>query len=243
MPKQQHAVEHTRSSPEPPTLARLETLINLKHRAVRMGFRKTTRYAADCGLLLKAAKDLVQFGGWQTWIGKHTDVSPRTARVYMQIADKFNELDDAERQTAAILSLRFFLETLTQPSEDTMDTADEEVPQEEPTNVHPIGPGEIAVLDPPVAVTSPHPKPSRLPPTLSDEELAESRQKFGWGEVMSGVRMLILAAKHHDPGDLVQNVKLEELASGHERIERAHKFLARIEAMMAEKLRSSSTLH
>ena len=87
-------------------------------------------------------------------------------------------------------------------------------------------------------------KPSRPPPTLSDEERAESRQELGWGEVESGARMINLAAKHNDPDELVQGIKLDGLAlhKAHEQIERAHTFLAQIEAMMAEKLRSSSTL-
>ncbi len=233
-------------SAKPLTLAELAKRINQEHAAVLRVFKTTVGHVQKAGIYLIRAREKISHGGWETWVQENTDVSPRTARAYMQIAREFSELDDTKRQHAADLSQRRFLEALTQPptTDETVDTTAEEEALDEPTYVQPIGPREITVhIDPPVAVKSLHPKPSYFPPTLSDEERAESWQKLGWGEVMSGVNMLILAAKHHDPGELVQGVKLEELASHHERIERASEFLDRVEALMAEKLKSSSTLH
>jgi len=67
--------------------------VNAAHHACLESAETTLALARRCGALLLEAKQTVGHGAWGTWLAEHFDASPRTARVYMQIA---------KRQTSAI---------------------------------------------------------------------------------------------------------------------------------------------
>ena len=235
MPKQ-HAIERARSSAKPPTLARLAKLINQEHHAACRAFEKTVHHAEAAGRFLAEAKEKVPHGGWEEWVRENTDVSPRTARGYMQIACRFHELNDADRQHAADLSQRRFLEDLMQPPEDTVDTAAEEGAPDELTYAQ-ASPLTLNVSKEP----APCPKLSNFPPAREDEDgkhiNAELAYQLSWGGVMRGVGVLIYEAERYDPADLVQGVKPEELALHHEQIKRVRTFLDQCSSLLAQKLK------
>jgi hypothetical protein len=61
--------------------------------------------AAGDALIAIEASGRIRHGEWTSWIGRNCELSPRTARVYMQLAQHRSEIE-ANRQRAADLSLR-----------------------------------------------------------------------------------------------------------------------------------------
>lgn len=97
-------------------LASLAVDINESHRSCLECSRNAIGYAVEAGELLLKAKPLVGHGGFEGWIRKFTKLSPRTARVYMQVAQRWPELAKAKRQSAADLTIRDFLAELASTS-------------------------------------------------------------------------------------------------------------------------------
>src|SRR6516164_476299 len=98
--------------------ARIETLTteaNRCHLAAKRAEQDYTRNAMGAGAALLKLKELVKeivgYGHWDQWLQKNRDslgFAPRTARLYMQLA----ELPDTERQRVADLQLREAARTL-----------------------------------------------------------------------------------------------------------------------------------
>ena len=97
-------------------LASLAVDINESHRSCLECSRNAVGYAVEAGEMLLRAKSLVGHGGFEGWIRKFTKLSPRTARVYMQVAQRWPELAKAKRQSAADLTIRDFLAELASTS-------------------------------------------------------------------------------------------------------------------------------
>jgi hypothetical protein len=70
--------------------------------------------AIEAGKRLTEAKAQLPHGQWQQWLHENFNMSARTARVLMQIAEAVPKLPESERQRAAILSIRAALELLAQ---------------------------------------------------------------------------------------------------------------------------------
>lgn len=87
------------------TRSNIAVAINDAHAGVEAAKRLGTRYAVECGRLLIEAKETVPHGGWDAWLRANTQVSPRTAQLYMRIARHVGG-DPAKAQRVADLSLR-----------------------------------------------------------------------------------------------------------------------------------------
>ena len=68
------------------TLPSLAKKINREHVACEKDIRSALDHARQCGQDLIAAKGLVKFGEFETWVVKNCKFSPRMARRYMTIA-------------------------------------------------------------------------------------------------------------------------------------------------------------
>jgi hypothetical protein len=60
--------------------------IRALHRAIGRNAEQVARDAIEAGQCLIEAKSLLQHGEWEAWLHDHATVSPRTARLYMQLA-------------------------------------------------------------------------------------------------------------------------------------------------------------
>jgi hypothetical protein len=79
-------------------LARLTATAQAEHLAVGQALSDCLRHAMAAGDALLAARKLVPAGNWLAHLREHTDISERSARVYIQVARARAEL---ERQCAA----------------------------------------------------------------------------------------------------------------------------------------------
>jgi len=100
----------------PASLAQLAAQINAEHEATEANARATIKHARDAGELLRQVKAQVGHGNWLPWIQQYCQFSERTARRYMEIADRWAEL--ANRPRVADLTLREGLRLLAEPDED-----------------------------------------------------------------------------------------------------------------------------
>lgn len=99
---------------EPSPLAKLATEINEHHRAAETALRSGLEHALEAGRLLMEAKGRCQHGTWGGWLEEHFEGSERTARVYMQVAKRWPEIQ-AKRQHVADLTFRDALKLLAAP--------------------------------------------------------------------------------------------------------------------------------
>jgi hypothetical protein len=94
-------------------LAHLASRINAEHEAAEACVSQGVAHAVRAGQYLLDAKKLVEklLGPkrWQKWAKENLKVSPRTRRLYMQMAG----MPEAERQRVASLSLREAVKALT----------------------------------------------------------------------------------------------------------------------------------
>jgi hypothetical protein len=79
-------------------LAGLPGEINAKHKEYTDGIRTNLHHAREAGDLLKEAKRLCKVLGisWKEWVTANCDFSPRSAQVYMRIAENWDELTKAQ---------------------------------------------------------------------------------------------------------------------------------------------------
>lgn len=66
---------------------------NDEHRAAEDAASRALEHARRAGELLVEAKGRVEHGDWTDWIRRRCDFSPRTARRYMRIADRWSEIE------------------------------------------------------------------------------------------------------------------------------------------------------
>jgi hypothetical protein len=80
-------------------------LINEAHNAAIADQRSGLEHAIECGVMLKAAKDKVGHGDWESWLVRNCpDIAPRTASHYMRLANKGDELEQAAQQNGKALA-------------------------------------------------------------------------------------------------------------------------------------------
>ena len=83
--------------------------------AAKNAARSAIEHARRAGELLLEAKQVIPHGGWGRWLADHCEISPRTARAYMQLARRLAEMSEVERQRVADLPLRGLCERLAEP--------------------------------------------------------------------------------------------------------------------------------
>lgn len=117
----------------------LETLaswINEEHRRCEDALRSGLQHALAAGDLLVEAKAGCPHGSWRGWVAENFAGSLRTAQAYMRVADRREEVEAANAQGSASLSLAGALKVLASPK----DGAD--LPDEETVIVVKAGPGQ-----------------------------------------------------------------------------------------------------
>lgn len=88
--------------------------INDLHSKATHAARDAVRYALQAGLMLVAEKEKLTHGEWLPWIERYCDFSARTARDYMALARRKEEVE-ANWQHAADLSIRAMLASVRRP--------------------------------------------------------------------------------------------------------------------------------
>jgi hypothetical protein len=73
-------------NPTTMTLDELANGIKDKHAKVLFSFQSSVTHAMEVGDWLNAAKSKVKFGDFERWVQDHCQLSPRTARRYMEMA-------------------------------------------------------------------------------------------------------------------------------------------------------------
>ena len=84
------------------TLPSLAKKINREHVACEKDIRSALDHARQCGQDLIAAKGLVKFGEFETWVVKNCKFSPRMARRYMTIAGGWEKILDLSKRTRTV---------------------------------------------------------------------------------------------------------------------------------------------
>jgi hypothetical protein len=80
-------------------------LINSEHQAAVEAHQGGLEHAMACGEMLKAAKEKVGHGNWATWLAEHCpDIAERTARRYMWMGARAEELEAAMKQNGQALA-------------------------------------------------------------------------------------------------------------------------------------------
>ena len=112
MPKHATNPDSNVTTPQRHELPWLAQEINREHVAVKAALRDSVLHAEVAGRWLIQAKEKLKHGEWETWVDEHTDVSPRTVRMYMQVARELPKMDEAKRQRVADLNLRQVVEII-----------------------------------------------------------------------------------------------------------------------------------
>lgn len=83
---------------------------------IRFYLREMGKHVIEIGKRLILAKELVQYGDWQSWLDDNFNLSLRTARQFMQIAERFGKKSDSQEwQTSAVLNQSQMVEMLSLP--------------------------------------------------------------------------------------------------------------------------------
>lgn len=88
----------------PVTLSDLAEQINTEHRQCEAALQSGLEHALKVGRLLIKAKKLCSHGTWLPWLEQNFEGKDRTARAYMQVVQRWPELE-ANRQRAANLGM------------------------------------------------------------------------------------------------------------------------------------------
>jgi hypothetical protein len=86
--------------------------INEEYEAAVKSLLQFANHAFKAGDLLIEAKGLVPHGQWLDWLAEHTEISERTAQVYMQMAER---IPVENRSDCCGLSMREILESIKVP--------------------------------------------------------------------------------------------------------------------------------
>jgi hypothetical protein len=87
------------------SLADLAARIRAEHEASALSLRLGAEHAFHAGELLVEAKALVGHGQWLPWLRDHCGISERTAQLYMRCAKNRAEIEAANAQPIADLTL------------------------------------------------------------------------------------------------------------------------------------------
>jgi hypothetical protein len=93
-----------------PSLSQLATQSNAEHAQAETTLRAGLEHARNAGRLLLPAKEQCQHGEWLPWLKDNVRFSERTARAYMTVARRWEEL--SKSATVADLSFRDGLKLL-----------------------------------------------------------------------------------------------------------------------------------
>lgn len=119
----------TRSLARP--LSALAEEIVLEHTAAMAAASKALAHARRAGELLLEAKARVPHGSWGPWIEEHFPASARTARLYMSIAERWEELP-ASGENGNALPIRAAARLLSRPRETEVENGDRLVAEDDP---------------------------------------------------------------------------------------------------------------
>lgn len=86
-------------------LDQLAAEINQAHGAAECGMRESLLHAKLAGEKLREAKAIVGYGSFMEWCAENFSFSNRTAALYMAVAANWGELESANSQSIANLSL------------------------------------------------------------------------------------------------------------------------------------------
>jgi hypothetical protein len=89
--------------------------INDQHRACLGAASMALAHALVAGDLLLEVKKGVKHREWGAWLEKNFEGSQRTAQVYMLLARRRDEIEEAEAQSSAVFSIADALRALTAP--------------------------------------------------------------------------------------------------------------------------------
>lgn len=93
------------------SLADLAARINAAHEAAAAALKSSVTHAMQAGELLLEAKEKVDHGEWLPWLKANFPFSDRTARLYMQIYRRREDVE-AKMATVADLTVREAVETI-----------------------------------------------------------------------------------------------------------------------------------
>jgi hypothetical protein len=96
-------------------LEALAERINAEHRACEVAVNSALAHAMTAGEMLSAAKIQLPHGAFGPWLAENFAGSDRTARAYMRVSSRREELE-AKRQSSATMSLDGALKALAAPS-------------------------------------------------------------------------------------------------------------------------------
>jgi hypothetical protein len=88
------------------TLVELAERINAEHREAEAAMNTGLQHALEAGRLLLQAKTEVSHGQWSLWLKANFEGSTRTARAYALVAQRWPQLEEANWQHAANLTIR-----------------------------------------------------------------------------------------------------------------------------------------
>lgn len=98
------------------SLGKLAEQINAEHRACETAVGAALAHAMSAGELLAEAKEQLPHGAFGPWLAENFAGSGRTARAYMRVYSRREELE-AKRQSSATLSLDGALRALSTPKD------------------------------------------------------------------------------------------------------------------------------
>jgi hypothetical protein len=105
-----------RIAPDALALTELATGANDEHALAKAAAKTALDHAMQAGLYLAEAKAQLRHGEWAHWLAAHFRGSERTARAYMRLASRREELE-AKRQSSADLTIDGALRLLAEPGE------------------------------------------------------------------------------------------------------------------------------
>lgn len=155
LPRDRAAFTGAASGVDTPDLSRADQ-INEAHRIARKNAETAVNYAIRCGQLLEQAKDELPHGQFESWVQKHCEFSPRTARLYMQAAKQ-------NGNALPFSSLRQFL-GIESPPKAKADTPKGAVPVLKDPEPVPESTGETAAEPPAASVSA---VPAEKSPTVT----------------------------------------------------------------------------
>ena len=96
-------------------LSTLAEQINAEHRQAVAALNNGLEHAHRGGELLRQAKAKCPHGGFSEWLRKNFEGSERTAQMYMQIAKRWPQIEEAKAQRIALLTYSGAIKLLTAP--------------------------------------------------------------------------------------------------------------------------------
>lgn len=85
---------------------KLRERVRYGHRKVEEGMRATLIAAGETGAALREQRSRLEHGQWGEWLERHFPASKRTAQLYMQVADNWNEIQEEAKRVSGSLSYR-----------------------------------------------------------------------------------------------------------------------------------------